>query len=80
MSEYTITYTTIEDADEFEFWCGAYDRMAGATPEQREAVYARIEDACESGNLTKTDINDIVWFECDDIFDYDEDEDEDEEE
>lgn len=62
------------DPHDFSFWSGAYDRMNNATEEQRHEIFARIEElaeiAAESGQpLTDTDINDYVWFECDDIFD-----------
>lgn len=77
MHTYTLTYTVTEEANEFEFWGGARERMDNATFEQREHVYARLADVSLSAGLTKTDINDYVWFECDDIFDG-EDEDEDE--
>lgn len=48
--------------------------MNQATDEQRHEVFDRIEElaelAAESGQpLTETDINDYVWFECDDVFD-----------
>lgn len=42
--------------------------MDDATEEQRQLVYARIEDAFVDDFPTKTDVNDLVWFECDDIF------------
>lgn len=60
----------------FEFWAGAKERMKDATDEQREAVYERIESTFECCNElpTETDINDLVWFECDDIFFPEEDE------
>lgn len=57
----------------FEFWGGAADRMEQATEEQREEVYYRIEEladmAAENGEpCTDTDINDYVWFDCDEVF------------
>ena len=71
-----ITYETTIEPCEFEFWSGAKDRMDDATEEQREAVYARIEEwaGCMTEPPTETDINDWVWFECDDIFFPEEDE------
>lgn len=62
------------DPHDFNFWSGAYDRMKHANDEQRHEVLARIQElaevAAESGKpLTDVDINDYVWFECDDIFD-----------
>lgn len=81
MSNYTITYKVTQDLDNFEFWAGARDRMNDATNEQREQVFERIAEEFEyNEDITETDINDLVWFECDDIFFHeDEDEDEDEE-
>ncbi len=79
MSNYTITYKVTKDLDNFEFWAGAQDRMNDATSEQREQVFERIAEKIECNeDVTETDINDLVWFECDDIF-FPEDEDEDEE-
>lgn len=60
------------DPRDFEFWGGAKDRMDGATDEQREEVYDKIEILCYGQECSMTDINDFVWFECDEIFDEDE--------
>lgn len=69
MSNYTITYKVTQDLDNFEFWVGARDRMNDATDEQREQVFERIVEELEyNEDATETDINDLVWFECDDIF------------
>lgn len=68
----TITYTTTKNVYEFEFWAGAENLMRDATQEQREAVYERLCDLVDE-SWSETDVNDYVWFECDDIF---EDEDE----
>lgn len=62
------------DPEDFEFWGGAKARMDDATEEQRQLVYARIEDAFVDDFPTETDVNDLVWFECDDIFYPDEEE------
>lgn len=62
------------DPRDFEFWGGAKDRMDSATDEQREEVYDQIEILCYEQECSMTDINDFVWFECDEIFDEDEDE------
>ena len=65
----------------FQFWAGAKHRMDDATDEQREAVYERIESIfdCFDDLPSETDINDLVWFECDDIFFPDEEDDDDDE-
>lgn len=72
------------DIDRFEFWSGAKDRMDDATPEQRRLIDERIRDVFALGEMPTDDaINDLVWFECDDIFfpeENEEDEEEDEEE
>lgn len=62
------------DPHDFSFWSGADDRMNQATEEQRHEIFDRIEElselAAESGQpLTAADINNYVWFECDDVFD-----------
>ena len=78
MNNYTITYKVTQDLDSFEFWAGARDRMNDATNDQREQVFERIAEMLEyDEDVTETYINDLVWFECDDIF-FPEDEDEDE--
>lgn len=64
------------DPHDFNFWSGAYDRMSAATDEQRHEIFCRIEElaefAAENGEpLTDTDINDYVWFDCDDVFNAD---------
>lgn len=69
------------DPHDFSFWSGAADRMAAATDEQRHEIFDRIEIltelAAENGQLlTETDVNDYVWFECDDVFDEDEEDEE----
>lgn len=56
------------DPEEFEFWGGAKARVDDATEEQRQLVFARLEDVFLDDFPTETDVNDYVWFECDDIF------------
>lgn len=57
------------DINTFQFWSSAKSRMDDATYDQRMAVAERLEDIFSDGRMpTETDINDIVWFECDDIF------------
>lgn len=69
------------DIDTFQFWCGAKSRMDDATDDQRRAVADRIEECFSYDNIpTDTDINDLVLFECDDIFFPEEEEEEEEEE
>lgn len=56
------------DMDGFEFWGGAAKRLEGVTEDQRQAVADRIEETFEGESPDETAINDLVWFECDDIF------------
>ena len=48
------------DPEDFEFCGGAKARMDDATEEQRQLVYARIEDAFVDDFPTETDVNDLV--------------------
>ena len=65
---------SFDDLDNF-FWSGARDRWDDATDEQKEMVWDRIIDLFAydvDGNIpTETELNDFVWFECDDIFNKD---------
>ena len=65
-----MMYKNEFDIDTFKFWAGANDRMNDATDDQREAVDERLQELFEdSGDIpTATEINDVVWFECNDIF------------
>ena len=56
------------DPEEFEFWGGAKARMDNATEEQRQLVYARIEDMSTDEFPTVGEVNDFVWLRCNDIF------------
>ena len=55
-------------AYQFEFWGGALELMENATQVQRDEVYNRIEVELSFDPMGETEINDFVWFECDDIF------------
>ena len=60
-------------------WSGARDRWIDATDEQKEEVWSRLEDWFYDEVPTMTEVNDTIWFECDDIF-FPEEEDEEAEE
>ena len=63
-------YGTEKPAYMFEFWGGAKDKLDAATDEQRQAVYDRLEEVFYTFNDSfECDVNDFVWFDCDDIFD-----------
>ena len=72
---------SFDDLDKF-LWAGARDRWDDATDEQKEMVWDRILEIFAYGDESipsETEINDLVWFECDDIFFPENDEEEDEE-
>lgn len=56
------------DPEELEFWGWAKERMNNATDEQRQLVYARLEDVFVDDFPTEGEVNDFVWFKCNDIF------------
>lgn len=56
------------DPSSFEFWSGAADRMNDATEVQRAEVFERILEYFGDDGASETEINDLVWFDCDDIF------------
>lgn len=69
----------MHDLDDF-LWSGARDRWDGADEYTKERVWKRVcmwAECCEE--VSDTWVNDVIWFECDDLF-YPEDEDEDEDE
>lgn len=57
-----------------ELWCEAKEKWKDADFETRCAVWDRIKEwcdaVCECGSELPsiTQINDIIWFECDDLF------------
>lgn len=53
--------------DEFEFWGGAFEVAHHATEEQMAAIEERLESIFYDEIPSETEINDFVWFECDDI-------------
>lgn len=71
---------SFDDLDEF-LWSGAKQRWDDATNDQKERVWERIVDYFIDdipSVPSETEVNDLVWFECDDIFN-EEDEEEDDE-
>lgn len=53
-----------------ELWSCAKEKWDEADDETREAVWDRIIEIseCYDNPLPITQINDIIWFECDDLF------------
>lgn len=65
----SITYSacleSYSDLDNL-LWSGARDKWSSATDEVKEAIWALLESYGKFHSLTE--INDFIWFECDDIF------------
>lgn len=64
---YKSTINNYYDLDDL-LWSGARDRWKDATDEQKEAIWDRLKDFFYDGAESLTAINDVIWFECDDIF------------
>ena len=56
------------DPEEFQFWGWAKSRIDDATEKQRQLVYARLNDIFADEIPTEGEVNDFVWFNCNDIF------------
>lgn len=95
MRERTLTVKSVKTVDVndigYELWCGALERWEAADDDTREAVFDRICDwTADDEEVDMGTVNDLIWFECDDLFfpketdeedeDSDEDDSEDEEE
>ena len=57
-----------EDIDlrDFEFWSGARDNVKYLTDDELDTIQSILEDSYPDG-MSKTDINDFFWFDCDTI-------------
>lgn len=56
------------DPEDFDFWGWAKERMDEATEEQRQLVFSRLEEIFANEIPTYGEVNDFVWFKCNDIF------------
>ena len=66
---------SFDDLERF-FRSGAKQRWEGATDDQKERVWDLIQEVFMDEIPTETEVNDFVWFDCDDIFNEKEEEDE----
>lgn len=73
----------IKDLDNM-LWSGAKQRWDDATDDQKERVWDSLMESVNvqmdsTGDIpTKTEVNDFIWFECDDIFNEKDDDEDDE--
>jgi hypothetical protein len=51
---------------EFNFWCGAIDTYSHLTYEDLKAIEEQLSDMYPDG-ITETEINDLFWFEQDEV-------------
>lgn len=85
MRDRTLTVKTVKTLDVNdignELWSGAQDRWRDADDDTREAVFDRIcEWTADDEEVDMTTVNDLIWFECDDLFFPEDEEDEEDEE
>lgn len=64
-----MNYTQEFDIETFPFHSGAKEKIEAATQHEKDAVAAEIKLVFADRTPTKSEINDFVWFSCDDIFD-----------
>ena len=57
---------------EYILWSGAREKWVAASDEQRERVWALLKDIFSDRIPDLTTVNDVIWFECDCIFNEDE--------
>lgn len=62
-----MNYTQDFDVFNFPFWSGALDRVKDLDCSELAALGEYIEECFADTTPTKTQINDFVWFECDDF-------------
>ena len=55
-----------ESLRDFEFWCGARDRVKYLTGEELDIIESILEEVSPEG-MTEIEINDFFWFEEDTI-------------
>lgn len=75
MAIYDLEIKKTIDLNDFEFWGGAEARWNDASKEQKSEIYERILDWIETESIlngyswipSEMEINDFVWFDCDDI-------------
>jgi hypothetical protein len=58
----------ILDLDD-KLWSGAERKWRSASNDQKQAVWASLNEVFGDKVPTMTEVNDFIWFDCDDIFD-----------
>lgn len=84
MTDRTLTVKRVKTLDVndigCELWSGALERWEDADDDTREAVFDRICNwTADDEEVDMTTVNDLIWFECDDLFFPDDDEEGDDE-
>lgn len=60
-----MKYYVEESLSNFQFWSGAKDNAAELTTEQLDQLESVLEDLYPDGDISDTQINDIMWFDFD---------------
>lgn len=60
-----MKYVVEESLRNFRFWSGAKENAAQLTLEQLDQLEEELEQIYSEGELTDTQINDIMWFDFD---------------
>lgn len=63
-----ITYEL--DLDRFEAWSGAVDTLNRIKDENKTALLEQILDDTYPDGMTETELNDLLWFEPDTLFEW----------
>lgn len=64
-----MTMTIEKNLRDFHFWGGAASNAAKLTPEELDEIEAQLEELkdCNEEPWSITEINDIFWFQMEDI-------------
>lgn len=60
-----MKYYVEESLSNFQFWSGAKDNAAELTTEQLDQFESVLEELYPDGEISDTQINDIMWFDFD---------------
>lgn len=67
-----MTMTIEKKLRDFHFWAGAATNAAKLTPEELDQLEEQLEEIgdCKDEPWTTTEINDLMWFQFEDICDW----------
>lgn len=65
-----MKYVQYESVKDFAFWCGAYEVVARLTYDELDELDELLDELTEEADFTATLINDFVWFELLDYWEW----------